>query len=246
MEKVIARLPVKCKHGCPANEMSLAEMTEHEKQCSYRLVKCVNHGCDEKIRLTDLIDHFRSKHTNVDDVKSKIFDSDQVITSISFSGQGHGFSNPVRYFLKFMKCQDQDFATIIKMDLKNFGYVYNFIVGSEEDADGYKCRVEVSNPDTGYKVANEGYINGIDDAKYFKFDNDDKFDNKSRYIFCNDNSEVADAWNEPVPSMTLHPQQVKKLLDGDKSFDITLKASAPAAEENTCGEWSLEDYCASR
>merc|ERR1711976_22998 len=73
--------------------------------------------------------------------------------------------------------------------------------------------VEVSNPDTDYKVANDGYINVIDDAKYFKIGNDD--------------SEVGDAWNEPVPSMTLHPRQVKKLLyngdRGDPSFDFSMK-----------------------
>ena len=63
-----------------------------------------------------------------------------------------------------------------------------------------------------YKVTNSGFINAIDDAQYFKIGNDD--------------NEIKDAWDEPVPSMTLHPRQVKKLLHGDKYFDCSMKVSS--------------------
>jgi hypothetical protein len=50
------------RDGCPA-QLSEQNLLEHEKYCSFQKVNCESVGCDEKVSLANLVNHWLSQHS---------------------------------------------------------------------------------------------------------------------------------------------------------------------------------------
>ena len=68
-----SRLPSQCKfadHGCTVELMKI-NLESHEKECLYRLVRCADLACHEKIPFVGLLDHISNDHEREDFVNAE-------------------------------------------------------------------------------------------------------------------------------------------------------------------------------
>ena len=62
-EKIIERLLTPCQFvGC-SEKVMLNELENHEKECLFRLVDCVDNKCKTKKPLNEIIAHVKNNHT---------------------------------------------------------------------------------------------------------------------------------------------------------------------------------------
>ena len=135
IEKVIAKLPTKCKfneYGCFAEEKLPDEMVKHEKICDFRLIKCL--VCKEQITLPDLYDHLKLKH----EYKTKMFKNPMTATS-----------KPAKESLRyvwFTRTRKHTFLVMAKADKAKCFHFFAFILGSQNDIDEeeYTFEMEVA------------------------------------------------------------------------------------------------------
>ena len=145
-EKIIAKLPAKCsftEYGCLADEKIPEDMLLHEKECNFRLVKCLL--CAEDVPVSDHFDHCKLKHqshhTSLDQhlpFKFRIH-SQRLQTPGGFRAV---ISKP-----RFIKGEKQSFAMNIKGDESGYLCVNVFILGTQADIDNekYQCKLQVEN-----------------------------------------------------------------------------------------------------
>ena len=152
LEKIISRLPARCnfnEHGCMEDEKLPDEMLRHEKVCNFRLVKCLQSGCNDKIPLSDFLDHYKLKH----DYKpgganhERIFSVNCGFKMVSQSKQDFRIgtaSLPI-----FLRSRKHTFVTYYLCDQKVVQF-FARILGSQIDIknEEYECRMEVGNPNS--------------------------------------------------------------------------------------------------
>ena len=144
IEKLIARLTTKCsftEQGCFAQEKVPEEMLLHEKACNFRLVKCLFFECEEKVPLSDMLDHAKLKHNND---HQPILEIDQAVLRYSVPKSGFRFYNP-----RFIKSRKHYFASHLEGDNRGFFYLFIHFIGSQADIDReeYKCKIQMINDD---------------------------------------------------------------------------------------------------
>ena len=69
----MCRLPSQCKfsdHGCTI-ELMKTTLESHEKDCLYRMVRCADLACHEKIPFVGLLDHIKNDHEREDFVNAE-------------------------------------------------------------------------------------------------------------------------------------------------------------------------------
>ena len=69
----MCRLPSQCKfsdHGCTI-ELMKTNLESHEKDCLYRMVRCADLACHEKIPFVGLLDHIKNDHEREDFVNAE-------------------------------------------------------------------------------------------------------------------------------------------------------------------------------
>ena len=67
-EKIVSRMPHSCKfsnYGCNL-EHTKTQLEEHEKDCKYRLVNCVDLDCQTQVPLAQLLEHIKKDHEKED------------------------------------------------------------------------------------------------------------------------------------------------------------------------------------
>ena len=63
-EKLLERLPTPCQFvGC-SEEVMLDELENHEKECLFRLVECIEANCKTKIPLNEMMLHIRNNQNH--------------------------------------------------------------------------------------------------------------------------------------------------------------------------------------
>jgi len=70
-EKMLEKLPCVCKfadHGCQVEQLR-EQLTEHESNCSFRLVNCVDLACQQRISVSKLLAHLDTDHETEDFVR---------------------------------------------------------------------------------------------------------------------------------------------------------------------------------
>ena len=153
LEKIIARLPAKCnfnEHGCMEDEKLPEQILRHEKVCNFRLVKCLQSGCNDKIPLSDFLDHYKVKH----DYKPGGANSKWIYStsnnSLTFSRMRQHFLNGTGWnsVTSFVKSRKHMFVTYHRQDEQKGLLFFACILGSQLDIDNekYECRMEVFNP----------------------------------------------------------------------------------------------------
>ena len=151
LENIIAKLPTKCsftEYGCLEEEKLPKDMILHEKDCFYRVVKCLYSRCIEEISLSGFMEHFREKHdcSMVQDAKD---------FKVSFRvRKDHLENDSIRrlgYHAKpwFVKSSEPNQTFVVHLRGDDRGHVcfYFFIVGSQSDIDKekYKCKINIKN-----------------------------------------------------------------------------------------------------
>ena len=139
IEKVIAKLPTKCRFtefGCMEEEKLPEEMLKHEKNCYFRLVNCVADTCNEKIPMPDIFDHCKLKHNYTHKIA------------------GNHLNRPFRQDKEralstqavwFMSTKKHTFVVTKQTDDQNLFQFFAFILGSQNDIDeeAYSFAIEV-------------------------------------------------------------------------------------------------------
>ena len=138
IEKVIAKLPTKCKfneYGCISEEKLPDEMMEHEKICYFRLVNCL--VCNEQITLPDLYDHLKLKHG----YNAKMFKNPATATMKKSKE-----TSSSHRFIWFMRTRKHTFVLMEKEDDAKCFNFFAFILGSQNDIDEeeYTFEMEVT------------------------------------------------------------------------------------------------------
>merc|ERR1712107_391831 len=70
-EKMLEKLPAVCKfadNGCQV-EMLRSQLGDHEKNCAFRLVNCVDLACQQRIPVSRLLAHLDNDHETEDFVR---------------------------------------------------------------------------------------------------------------------------------------------------------------------------------
>ena len=152
LEKIVAKLPTKCaftEYGCLTDENVPKDMILHEKSCNFRLVKCIEGGCNENVPLADFMDHFRLKHDNSQDAnvtkKTRIFNCNAVSLNQPLTEQQVIGTNVINFGACFMKSTNHFFVIRMKKEDKGYFCLYISIIGSQKQIrdEEYKCKIQI-------------------------------------------------------------------------------------------------------
>ena len=61
-EKIFERLPTPCQFAGCSEEIMLNELENHEKECSFILVECVDNYCKAKVPINEFMVHCKDNH----------------------------------------------------------------------------------------------------------------------------------------------------------------------------------------
>jgi len=134
---------IKCKfsiQGCGIEEREDV-MRIHEKECPYRIVKCLNASCKEEVSLFGLLDHLQSKHLLHRSTSQGFYQGEYPIKKECFLQGGCWGKNLIEY-------QNKKFLAFF---MRNHGsglwYTGVYILGTEEEASQFKFSINMSGPD---------------------------------------------------------------------------------------------------
>ena len=145
-EKIIAKLPTKCAfadQGCVEDEKLPEDMILHEKECQFRLIKCLGiRKCDEMVSMADYLDHFKLKHP----IDGKIGDTNGMTATVPLQiPKDMGLREGMFFGLRFIRSKKHYFAFRLMIDGPGFFSIYVYILGSQTDIEDeeYECRIVV-------------------------------------------------------------------------------------------------------
>ena len=162
LEKVISKLPVQCintDNGCHEPQALPEKMIQHEKICHFRIVKCILTPCQNSFILSDVVNHLKKKHPEIQlDKRSSAkiachFDEDQtsrVPTSKILSPILLSFDN--RYFLVCKSIDDRGYFEI-KV----------FLVGALKEAKKFSCVIKAHSESNHSEAMFKGFVSDIEE-----------------------------------------------------------------------------------
>ena len=142
-EKIISRLPTKCnfeENGCTEPEKLPEEMTQHEKQCYFRVVKCIKSGCKDTFVLAEGIEHLAQKHPEIPLNKTSFVEHSGTFNRISEKD-----GKKSTWKLIHMLCRDRHFLITRRQDKNGYFTMSVYILGSEEESKEYTCNIKAHN-----------------------------------------------------------------------------------------------------
>ena len=141
-EKVISRLPTRCvfeENGCNVPEDLPPEMTQHEKGCYYRTVKCTVKNCKDTFVVSEVLKHFAAKHPQIEPKNS----SYQSVTKYS------KFIEPPERNSSWppllLQCNGRQFLVTRRQDTSGYFAMRVYIFGSNDEVMDYSCTIKAHN-----------------------------------------------------------------------------------------------------
>ena len=145
IEKVIAKLPMKCvnaDHGCAEEKKLLKDMKEHEtKECNFRHVKCLFLACDETFSVCKAMDHMKEKHQM--DMTFHKLNSRTLRLLIKDCDEDSTKPKAGRWCPYYFFSRNQEFLCKVEVTLDGFCIINMFILGSKKDCTGFSCNIKV-------------------------------------------------------------------------------------------------------
>lgn len=147
-EKVLSRLPTVCKfcdYGCTI-EMMKSDLESHEKECLYRLVRCVDLACNEKVPFAGLLDHMTNDHEREDFVNAE----GSTYRSHFIVGEDD-FSREVMWISDHLMLDGRHFFRECCRQANGLWFIWVYLLGTHKEAENYIYSIKITSED---KVCN--------------------------------------------------------------------------------------------
>lgn len=145
-EKMLEKIPTSCKfndHGCQV-ELMRSHLSEHEKNCGYREINCVDLACQQKIAMSKLLTHLENDHETEDFVRVEgpEYRSHFIVNEDDFTKDIMWISDQLHYDDRYFYrecCRSNDGLWYI--------WVYLLGVNSEVNKNRYTCIISIHSCD---------------------------------------------------------------------------------------------------
>jgi len=161
-EKVLARLPSQCRfneHGCTV-ELMKSELEVHEKECLYRLVRCVDLACHNKVPFIGLLDHMTKGHECEDFVNA-----DGSVYRSHFIVNEEDFSREIMWISDHLTLDSRHFFRECCRDANGLWYIWVYLLGTQKEADNYIYTIKITSEDKEEEIAYRGKVLSLDVPK---------------------------------------------------------------------------------
>lgn len=160
-EEVLETIPMHCsfkQFGCEEN-LPAEKRSQHESECSYRLVICPCQSCSVKVSLVQLSDHTAKDHKIKPGFHScKIQVKETHFGEVTSSSPGEWFWLPHEHEFKGRK--------FYNISMQNYSaglwYFWVYLAGTQDEAKDYKFSFSFENSDGGEYLNFGGVVNSID------------------------------------------------------------------------------------
>ena len=165
LEKLLERLPTPCQYvGC-SEEVMFDELENHEKECLFRLVECINTDCKAKMPLNEIMAHIENNHKISRGIKISNTDLSSTCEG-SLTMNEEYFGEDCYWFPTYITHDSHEFL-FKKVRENKAGIWHNFvcILGSQRIADKYQCIMSYIDKDGEDVLMYKGNVISIDVSK---------------------------------------------------------------------------------
>jgi len=144
-EKMLEKLPAVCKfadNGCQV-EMLRSQLGDHEKNCAFRLVNCVDLACQQRIPVSRLLAHLDNDHETEDFVRVEggTYSSHFIVNEEDFTKSIMWISDQLHYDEKYFYrecCRSKE----------GLWYIWVYLLQTSESlVSDYTCTISIKSAD---------------------------------------------------------------------------------------------------
>jgi hypothetical protein len=137
-------LPSMCifsDHGCTI-ELLKPDLDNHEKECLYRLVRCVDLACGEKIPFAGLLDHRANDHEREDFVNAEgsTYRSHFIVHEADFNRE-------IMWISDHLVLDGRHFFRECCRNANGLWFIWVYLLGTVKEADTYVYSIKITSED---------------------------------------------------------------------------------------------------
>ena len=156
------RLPAQCRfsdHGCTV-ELMKNDLDTHEKECLYRLVKCVDLACHEKVPFIKLLDHMSNDHEREDFVNAE-----GSSYKSHFIVHDEDFAREIMWISDHLMLDGRHFFRECCRNADGLWFIWVYLLGSSKEAENYQYSIKINSEDKEEELAYKGKVLSLDVSK---------------------------------------------------------------------------------
>ena len=138
------RLPSQCRfndHGCTV-ELMKNDLESHEKECLYRLVRCVDLACHDKVPFVNLLDHMSNDHEREDFVNAE-----GSSYKSHFIVHDEDFSREIMWISDHLMLDGRHFFRECCRNADGLWFIWVYLLGSRKEAENYHYNIKIYSED---------------------------------------------------------------------------------------------------
>jgi len=162
-EKMLEKMPSTCKfsdQGCQV-EMMQTLLKEHEKECPFRLVNCVDLACQQRISVSKLLNHLENDHETEDFVRVEggEYNSHFIVHEEDFSKSIMWISDQLRF-------DERYFYRECCRSKEGLWYIWIYLLETEQcKVADYICRISIRSADGEEELSSKCFPLSLDLTK---------------------------------------------------------------------------------
>jgi hypothetical protein len=161
-EKVLSRLPTLCAfsdHGCTV-ELMKADLEAHEKECLFRLVRCVDLACNEQVAFASLLEHMSNDHEREDFVNAE-----GSTYASHFIVHEEDFAREIMWISDHLMLDGRHFFRECCRSANGLWFIWVYLLGTPKEAENYVYSIKITSKDKEEELAYKGKVISLDVAK---------------------------------------------------------------------------------
>lgn len=119
-----------------------SELEVHEKECLYRLVRCVDLACHNKVPFVELLNHMKNDHECEDFVNA-----DGSTYRSHFIVHEEDFTREIMWISDHLTLDGRHFFRECCRKENGLWFIWVYLLGSQKEADNYVYTIKITSED---------------------------------------------------------------------------------------------------